>query len=557
MKGAASARLAFHPDFPAHHFDQLLGNGQPQSGAAEFSRDRSVCLDERGKQFVHVLRGDPDAGVGYGKRQSGLFLGLFQAGDLNVDLSFFGELDRIAGQVDEDLPQSHGISHQGAGYILGDIDDQFQVFFSGFFTEHIGHFFQHIAQLEVQTLHVEFAGFDLGEIQDVVDQPQKGVCRRTHGSGIVVLLGIQIGFEQQVGEADDGVHRGADFVAHIRQEIALRLIRVFGRLFGPGDLLFGQLALGDVDGHAEESADGLPGTLYRRDRQIHGEFTSVFAHVGPLAVFGPADSGILEKDIQPLDRVSQLGAHLLAVPVEFSLQVEHCRGLFPDHFVGEITQEVLCALVEDRDQAFRIGRNDGNLRGRVEYGLPLGIDHLQALEDLLGLLELLHHESGSEFRGLAGDADLLPEHLVFVQERIGAIGAHQCINVIGAHCSSSLISTPRARFRLARARAWIVLFSTAPSAPTSIISGGCPSHTEGRTCRRYATPEPCPYPVFPPGMISSPESTTTSPGGPKPATESTNTTRSAPSTKRSRFNPARPPSMTSTLSGRRICVRQW
>ena len=44
---------------------------------------------------------------------------------------------------------------------------------------------------------------------------------------IVALLRLQLRFERQLGHADDGVHRRANLVAHVGQELALRASRFF------------------------------------------------------------------------------------------------------------------------------------------------------------------------------------------------------------------------------------------------------------------------------------------------------------------------------------------
>ncbi len=45
---------------------------------------------------------------------------------------------------------------------------------------------------------------------------------------VLALLGVQVGVERQLGHADDAVHRRADFVAHVGQELALGPVRLFG-----------------------------------------------------------------------------------------------------------------------------------------------------------------------------------------------------------------------------------------------------------------------------------------------------------------------------------------
>ena len=79
------------------------------------------------------------------------------------------------------------------------------------------------------------AGLDLGEIEQIVDDTaqQLGGVRNLDLLQIIrPCLGIEIGAERQRGEAGDGVDRGADLVAHIRQEGAFRLAGVVGAQVG-------------------------------------------------------------------------------------------------------------------------------------------------------------------------------------------------------------------------------------------------------------------------------------------------------------------------------------
>ena len=47
----------------------------------------------------------------------------------------------------------------------------------------------------------------------------------SHGARVLALLGVQVGVEQECGHADDAVHRRADLVAHVGEELALRGVR--------------------------------------------------------------------------------------------------------------------------------------------------------------------------------------------------------------------------------------------------------------------------------------------------------------------------------------------
>ena len=84
------------------------------------------------------------------------------------------------------------------------------------------------AQVERNGLDGQFAGLDLGEVQDVVDDGEQPLPRTAHGVGIVALLRGQVRVQQQAGHADHTVHRRADLMAHVGQEFGFAAVGVFG-----------------------------------------------------------------------------------------------------------------------------------------------------------------------------------------------------------------------------------------------------------------------------------------------------------------------------------------
>ena len=58
---------------------------------------------------------------------------------------------------------------------------------------------------------------------------EQRLTRVAHRLRVVALPGVEVGLEQQVRHADDAVHRGADLVAHVREEVRLEPGRL-GRL---------------------------------------------------------------------------------------------------------------------------------------------------------------------------------------------------------------------------------------------------------------------------------------------------------------------------------------
>ena len=71
---------------------------------------------------------------------------------------------------------------------------------------------------------VELAGLDLREVEDVVDDGQQRLAGRLDHVQVFALLGGEVRVEGELGHADDAVQRGANLVAHVGQELALRAV---------------------------------------------------------------------------------------------------------------------------------------------------------------------------------------------------------------------------------------------------------------------------------------------------------------------------------------------
>ena len=80
---------------------------------------------------------------------------------------------------------------------------------------------------------LHFPGFDLGEIENVVDQGEQMVrpSLETLHPGLLVSR-LAAGASQQLRVPDHGRKRCPDFVAHVRKEFALRPVRFLGALPG-------------------------------------------------------------------------------------------------------------------------------------------------------------------------------------------------------------------------------------------------------------------------------------------------------------------------------------
>ena len=77
---------------------------------------------------------------------------------------------------------------------------------------------------------LSFARLDFGEVENIVDDRQQMAGIALDRDHRFLLLRLLHQFAEQIGIAEDRVHGGADFVAHVGQEGAFGAGGRFGRL---------------------------------------------------------------------------------------------------------------------------------------------------------------------------------------------------------------------------------------------------------------------------------------------------------------------------------------
>ena len=93
--------------------------------------------------------------------------------DPHHHLALFGELDRVADQIDHDLAQTPGIADQRVRYLGRDVAGEFQTFFVGAGSQRLDGALETLTQIEGDRLELEFAGLDFGEIENIVNQAEQ------------------------------------------------------------------------------------------------------------------------------------------------------------------------------------------------------------------------------------------------------------------------------------------------------------------------------------------------------------------------------------------------
>jgi hypothetical protein len=85
---------------------------------------------------------------------------------------------------------------------------------------------------------VEATGFDLGKVEDVVDDRHERLAAAADRIGHLALGGVEGCVEEEGGHPDDTVHRSPDLVTHRREEIALGAVRRLGLFLRGEDFEF-------------------------------------------------------------------------------------------------------------------------------------------------------------------------------------------------------------------------------------------------------------------------------------------------------------------------------
>ena len=181
----------------------------------------------------------------------------------NHHLALVGELDGVADQVGHHLPQPARVAHEPVRHVGRDVAGELEALLVGLQRVRPERVAEGVPEAEGDALQIEPPRLDLREVQDVVQEREQRPGRELDGLEALALLAVELRLERDVRHADDGVHRGADLVAHVGQELRLEargLERLVARLgqFGLGPLAF--------DGEAAE----LRGAFDERDLVVRG-----------------------------------------------------------------------------------------------------------------------------------------------------------------------------------------------------------------------------------------------------------------------------------------------
>ena len=336
-------------------------------------------MREFGEQAVLQLLGNADARVDDLELDPCPSARGVEDGNQQRNAALLGEFHGVAREVEEDLAQAarvaaQAVRHLGC-YVAGDL----HTLRLGARRQQVDDAFDQTAQLEVQAVDLELARLHLREVEDVVDDGDQRLARFPRGLGVIELLAVELGVEQEIDHAEHAVHRRADLVAHGGEELGLRLAGELGLLLCGEELGFALLAQRDV---VVDPDHGDPVAAVVAQRHDDG-----LGRPRPLVLAPEVD--LARPAALALDRSERGGEQVAAIG-----GVEDARGL-ADGLGGGVAEHALRRRVPVGDASLEVGHDDA-----VRHLLP---DQRLAPERLLAALVVRDVDAGLDPPGVLED----------------------------------------------------------------------------------------------------------------------------------------------------------
>ena len=404
------ALFGSYRDRAVHQLHHVLGDSHAQTSAAVFVVAGGILLGEGVEHPGEKLLADANACIADDEFERGLVVkdgGLLHG--QGHAARRFGKLDGVAQDVDQHLLELHDVADVGAVHQVQDLTFKRQSLIGALGHDQGVDLLQHPAEGEGFVAQHHPAGLDAAHVQNVVDELQQVAGAVADFFQIIPGLRRQcLILQRQAVQADDGVHRGADFVAHVGEEGGLgavggfRLNQCFRQGFVPGHA-FAHLRVDDRKAHADR-VDDVIRPVFRVADAGHPDHFIVFPAV-PHGQIPVHDDGVVRQggaDAVRLDELQEafpvaLG-HVGMGVVGKGLQIGemHPFGIaFVIAWIGPIAYGVVPVQVHVVDAA--IVRSQGG-----DHLVLLAADFLLRLQLLLqgqAVLPLLFMGLGGRFRG--------------------------------------------------------------------------------------------------------------------------------------------------------------
>ena len=170
-KGCSFANLARHRYIAAHHLAEAARDRQAEAGPAILACGGGVALGEFLEQPPQLFRRHPDAGIGHGNRDAILPLMRDPAHSQNY-AAVLRELAGVAQQIEKNLPNPHGVGFDGRE-VAWTFYGQAILVLLGERACGADDFFDQRRNADALQIELQLPGFDLRQVEDLVDQPEE------------------------------------------------------------------------------------------------------------------------------------------------------------------------------------------------------------------------------------------------------------------------------------------------------------------------------------------------------------------------------------------------
>ena len=402
----AHARRTFDIELPAHEFHERLADDKPEARSAVLARCRAVRLGKGGEEFVDLFGRHADTRIRDADGKPHVRIRRLFELDAERDVALLGKLRRVVDEVRENLREAQRVAQEDFGNVGVHVDDEFNRFRGDTDLGKRRDLADDVVQHELRDFEFLLFRLDLGEVENVVDDAEQRLGRMPDTVHETALAVVEVGFGNQVDHADDGVHRSADFMAHVREELALGLRRLLGDFTGRDHL-------GNI-GHRKHVAHHGLLRLERHGLAAEPDFAAVREreHEGILP-------GILEAERLP-DRLAHgFGQAKILEPVERNpdkvapVLVEDVRNL-----LGHVLD--ILVPVEDNQQRPVARKQDGIQDGIFLDSARLIVNHEEVTDGAVVLDKNLETDFPPDF--FAALVRYRNNNLAFARVKVAAHG---------------------------------------------------------------------------------------------------------------------------------------
>ncbi len=192
-EGGALPRRAFQADLAAHELNQPLGNHQTQTGATITAGGRGIGLLKGGEQTRGLFGTKPDTGVFDVEGKAAGGVGQATGAHAYHHVAAGGEFKGIAAQIDQHLSQAQGITDQPVRHVGIKQVVELQPLLLRATTDEGGHGVEHLVEHKRSVFQFDAVGFDLRQVEDIIDQTEQELAGAADTFEIVALAVVQVG----------------------------------------------------------------------------------------------------------------------------------------------------------------------------------------------------------------------------------------------------------------------------------------------------------------------------------------------------------------------------